>query len=75
MPCLWKSEGGVSYPETGVTDVCEPPGGCRELNPDLPQEKSLLITEPTLQPLLLAFKKEKQKFLLVRFRMKIKTNT
>ena len=30
--CPWKSEEGVSFSETGVTNGCLPPCGCRELN-------------------------------------------
>jgi len=38
-------------PGTGVTDGCEPPCGCWEVNPGpLPEQKVLLATEPSLHP-------------------------
>ena len=34
-----------------VTDGCEPPRGCWDLNSGLPEEQSVLLTaEPSLQP-------------------------
>ena len=40
----------TEYPGTGVTDRCEPPHGCLELNQGLLEEQQvLLITEPSLQ--------------------------
>ncbi|CAO2600118.1 hypothetical protein LEMLEM_LOCUS10171 [Lemmus lemmus] len=34
-----------------ITDGCEPPCGCRELNPGPPEEQAMLsTTEPSLQP-------------------------
>jgi hypothetical protein len=42
---------GVRFPSTGVTDSCESPCGCWELNPDPLEEQPLLLTaEPSLQP-------------------------
>ena len=36
---------------TGVTDHCESPRGCRELNPGPLQEQAVLLpAEPSLQP-------------------------
>jgi hypothetical protein len=36
-----------------ITDGCEPPCGCWELNPEPSEEKSVLLTsEPSLQPVL-----------------------
>ena len=35
-----------------ITDGCEPPGGCWELNSEPLEEQSMLLTtEPSLQPL------------------------
>jgi hypothetical protein len=35
-----------------ITDVCEPPCGCWDLNSGLSEEQSMLLTaEPSLQPL------------------------
>ena len=43
---------GVRSPGTGVTDRCEVPCGCWELNPGSLQEQPVLLTaEPSLQPL------------------------
>jgi hypothetical protein len=43
---------GVGSAGMGVTDSCELPCGCWELNPCLLEEQPvLLITEPSLQPL------------------------
>lgn len=40
----------VESPETGVTDSCERPSGCRELNPCPLEEQSVFVTaEPSLQ--------------------------
>lgn len=36
--CPYKPEEGVSSPVTGLTDDCEPLGGCWELNPHPPEE-------------------------------------
>ena len=42
---------GVKYPGTGITESCELPCGCWELNPGLLEEQSVLLTpEPSLQP-------------------------
>jgi hypothetical protein len=48
--CLWKSEeGSVAY--GSVTDDCEPPYRCWELNPGpLQEQQVLLAAEPSLQP-------------------------
>lgn len=32
MQWLWRPEDGIKSPETRVTDSCEPPYGCWELN-------------------------------------------
>jgi hypothetical protein len=38
-------------PEEAITDVCEPPCGCWELNSGPSEEQSVLLTaEPSLQP-------------------------
>lgn len=49
--CLQKPLEGIESSGTGITDVCEPPCRCWELNPD-PLEKHLVLltTEPTPQP-------------------------
>ena len=47
---MWRPQEGVRCPGTGVTDGCELPCGCWELNPG-PLEK-LLTAEPSLQPLI-----------------------
>ena len=42
--------GALRSPGTGVTDGCEPPCGCWELNPGPIEEKPVLLaTEPSLQ--------------------------
>ena len=42
----------VRYPGTGVTDSCELPCGCWELNPGaLEEQPVILATELSLQPL------------------------
>ena len=46
---LWKSEKGSLG--TGITDSCEPPCGCWELNLGLLPEQMLSTTEPSPQPL------------------------
>ena len=47
---------GVGYSGAGVTDRCELPCGCWELNPGLLEEQSVLLTtEPPLQPLVFFF--------------------
>jgi hypothetical protein len=44
-----RAEEGVRSPETGVTDGCEPPCECWELNPGPLKEKQILsTTEPSL---------------------------
>lgn len=50
--CLHKSEMGVGFPGMGVMDDgCEPPRGCRELNPGLLQKQQVFsATEPAHQP-------------------------
>ncbi|XP_060240758.1 E3 ubiquitin-protein ligase NEDD4 isoform X1 [Meriones unguiculatus] len=48
--CLDKQEDGVGSPGSEVTDGCEPPCGCWELNPgSLEEEHVLFTTEPCLQ--------------------------
>jgi hypothetical protein len=38
-------------PEEGITEGCEPPRGCQELNSGHLEEQSVLLTaEPSLQP-------------------------
>lgn len=45
--CLYE---GVGSPGTGITDNCELPCGCRELNPrPLKQQPVLVTDEPSLQ--------------------------
>ena len=39
---------GIRFPETGVTDICEPPHGSWELKSGL-LEDQLLTTKPSLQ--------------------------
>jgi hypothetical protein len=47
-----------------ITDGCEPPCGCWELNSELREEQSVLLTtEPSLQPQYLIF------YLLCGFRL------
>jgi hypothetical protein len=42
---------GVGSPGTGVTDSCELPSGCWELNlGPLGEQPVLLVTEPSFQP-------------------------
>jgi hypothetical protein len=46
----------LDFPGIGVTDSCEPPCGCWELNSEPLEEQSVLLTtEPSLQPLSLIF--------------------
>ena len=48
---------GVKSPKTGVTDCCELPCGCWEVNWDPLEEQSVfLTTEPFFQPHHIAFK-------------------
>jgi hypothetical protein len=48
---------GVRVPGTGVTDSCEPPCGCLELNLGPLEEQSVLLTaEPSLQRCLSNFR-------------------
>lgn len=50
--CLWRQEEGTWPSGTGVTDHCEPPCRCWELNlGSLEKQQVLLPTEPSLQPL------------------------
>lgn len=52
--CPKRLEQGVGSPKFGVTDDCELPCGCWELNPGLVQEQYILLTaEPSLQLLTL----------------------
>lgn len=56
----WRSEEGVGFPGTGLTDSCTEPGGCWELNLGLLREQQgLLTTERSLQPHIYAFKSKK----------------
>ncbi|XP_038177019.1 E3 ubiquitin-protein ligase NEDD4 isoform X7 [Arvicola amphibius] len=49
--CLDKTEEGVGSPGSEVTDSCEPPCGCWELNPGSLEEDHLLLSDdPYLQP-------------------------
>lgn len=50
--CPKSSEEGVSSPGSGVMDLCEPPCGCRELNPGpLVEQPVRLTAEPFLPSL------------------------
>lgn len=41
---------GIKALEIGVTDDCEPSGGCQDLNPGRPEEQPVLLTtEPSIQ--------------------------
>ena len=40
----------VGYSRTGVTDSCEPPCGCWNLNPGPLEEQPMLLLELSLQP-------------------------
>lgn len=55
--CAWGprgSEESIRSLETTVTDGCWPPNRCWELNPDLLEGQTVLLTtEPSLQPVLL----------------------
>lgn len=45
------SEEGIVSPGTGITDGCEPPRSCWEVNPGpLYEQQALLNDEPSLQP-------------------------
>lgn len=47
---LWGLEGDIRPPGTGVTDSCNSPNGCYELNPGPRQDQQgLLNAEPALQ--------------------------
>lgn len=46
--CSWRPEEGVRSPELQLQVICDPPGGCWELNPNLQEE--LLTIEPSPQP-------------------------
>ena len=51
LHCLWKPEEDITFPETEITDACEPLCGCQELNPGpLEEQLVFLTTEPSLQP-------------------------
>lgn len=51
--CSQKPEEGVGFPESEVTNSCEPQWGGWEFNADPPKEQEvLLIAKPFLQPLL-----------------------
>ena len=45
LTCLVRPEGGDRSPGTGVTDSCEPPRGCWELNPGPLEEQPVLLTD------------------------------
>jgi hypothetical protein len=48
--CLQWPEQGVRSPGAGITDHCEPPCRCWELNPGPLQEQPVLLTtEPSFQ--------------------------
>jgi hypothetical protein len=48
--CPENPEEGIRSPESGVTDSCEPLGGCWESNPvPLQKQQGLLTAEPSLQ--------------------------
>jgi hypothetical protein len=48
--CVQRLEGGIGCPGTGVTDGCEPPCDCCELNPGpLEEQPGLSTAEPSLQ--------------------------
>lgn len=52
MQYSWRPEEGIQSPETGVTDGCELPCGCREQNSGLLKQQQVLLTmEPSLQHL------------------------
>ena len=56
---------GIRSPGTGVTDSCELPYGCWELNPGPLEEQSVLLTaEPFLQPQKIFSTKSYKKILL-----------
>lgn len=49
--CLRKSEEDVRSSGTGITERCDSPCGCWELNPDpLAEQPVLLMAESSLQP-------------------------
>ena len=57
--CLWKPEESIRSSATGVTDGCESPCRCWELNPNPSEEQPALLTpEPYLQ-----FQKKKFKLI------------
>lgn len=48
--CLDKTEDGGGSPGSDVTDTCEPPCGCWELNPNSLEEEHVLFTaDPYLE--------------------------
>jgi hypothetical protein len=59
MQCL-RTEEGIRSPGPRVTDSCELPCGCQELDPGPVEEQPdmLLMSEPFLQPLTLFFEAE-----------------
>ena len=51
IQCLQRPEEGTGSSGAGVTNGCELPCGCRELNPGPLEEQQVLLTdEPSLQP-------------------------
>lgn len=56
--CLYE---GVRLPGTGASDSCELPCGCWKPNSGpLKDQQALPTTEPSLQPLILFFKRRKE---------------
>ena len=49
VQCLWRPEEGGRVSGPGITDGCEPPCDCWELNPSpLQKQPVFLATEPSL---------------------------
>ena len=49
-PCLWRPEEGTGYPGTVVTEGCEPPCGCWEMNAVPLEDQLVLSPEPLPSP-------------------------
>lgn len=51
IQCPWRPEKDIIFPGTGVTDICEPPYGCWNLNLGPPQEQQEFLTpRPSILP-------------------------